>query len=275
MMNPARKPRQPSPNLRRIGLALVAGGVLGALFVQARATPGAGAEGVIVAEADFMGDFALYVQGGKLHDTYSFLGLKLDTLASSEKLPTGKVAVRYEFSAAELCKLGTGGWGRLFTNGNPVGENRLEHDVPLRFSSYSGMEIGQDNGDPVSPSYATQSPLPFSGKIDKVVCDFAPRTERGHTLMPSTYIECPSCGWEGKINNELVGRRLKCPKCQSSFTAEVGGTYDVVAPPPPESPAPRTPRAADPDRTEKAPPTAAPTQPPPGLEALLDRWAEE
>ena len=50
--------------------------------------------------------------------------------------------------------------------------------------------------------------------------------------MPATYIECPNCGWEGKIDETLVGRRLKCPKCATSFVAEVGGTYDLAEPAP-------------------------------------------
>jgi hypothetical protein len=70
--------------------------------------------------------------------------------------------------------MGTGGRGRLSINGEPVGENRIEHSVPLRFSSYSGMDIAKDNGDPVSQSYAAKSPFPFTGRIGKVVFDVAP-----------------------------------------------------------------------------------------------------
>jgi arylsulfatase len=136
--------------------------------------PAGGAEGVIMANGDSLGGFSLYVQGGKLHYTYSFLGLKVDTLTSSQPLPVGKVAVRYEFIAEKPGTMGTGGQGRLFINGQPVGENRLEHGVPLRFSSYAGMDIGKDNGDPVSPSYAAHSPFPFMGRIGKVVFDVAP-----------------------------------------------------------------------------------------------------
>ena len=127
-----------------------------------------------MAEGDLLGGFSLYVQGGKLHYTYSFLGLKVDTLTSSEALPTGKVAVRYEFTADKPGKLGTGGRGRLFVNGKPVGENRMENCVPLRFTSYSGMDIGKDNGDVVSPTYQAKAPFAFTGKIGKVVFDLAP-----------------------------------------------------------------------------------------------------
>ena len=46
-----------------------------------------------------MGGFSLYVQDGKLHYTYSLMGVVVTTLTSEDKLPTGKVDVRYEFTA--------------------------------------------------------------------------------------------------------------------------------------------------------------------------------
>jgi arylsulfatase A-like enzyme len=134
----------------------------------------AGGEGVVVAEADAMGGFALYVQDGKLHYTYSLVGLKVDTLTSTESLPSGKTTVRYEFTADVPGKLGTGGVGKLYFGDKVVGENRLEHCVPLRFSSYSGLDIGRDNGDVVSPTYAAKAPFAFTGKIGTVVFDLAP-----------------------------------------------------------------------------------------------------
>jgi arylsulfatase len=136
--------------------------------------PATGAEGVIVAEADVMGGFSLYVQEGRLRFTYSFLGINVETLTATENLPTGNVDVRYEFTADQPGKPATGGRGRLFMNGRPVGENRLEKTAPQRFTSYAGLDIGRDNGDPVSPSYREKSPFPFTGKIGKVVFDLAP-----------------------------------------------------------------------------------------------------
>ena len=46
--------------------------------------------------------------------------------------------------------------------------------VPVRFSSYAGMDIGKDNGDVVSPTYKAKAPFAFTGKIGKVVFDLAP-----------------------------------------------------------------------------------------------------
>ena len=91
-----------------------------------------------LAEADAMGGFALYLQDGKLHFTYSLLGLKIDTLTSAADLPKGRTTVRYEFTADEPNKLGTGGQGKLFVNDQAVGENRLSNCVPLRSLSVFG-----------------------------------------------------------------------------------------------------------------------------------------
>jgi hypothetical protein len=136
--------------------------------------PAAGAEGVIVAEADVMGGFSLSVQDGKLHYTYSFLGVKVETLTASEDLPTGKVQVRYEFAVDQPGKPATGGRGRLFIGDKKVGEDHMQQSVPIRFTTYAGMDIGKDNGEPVSPSYEAKSPFAFTGKIHRVVFDLAP-----------------------------------------------------------------------------------------------------
>jgi arylsulfatase len=48
-----------------------------------------------------------------------------------------------------------------------------EHTVPLRFSGYAGLDIGRDNGLPVSPDkiYYLRAPFPFEGTIERVVFD--------------------------------------------------------------------------------------------------------
>jgi arylsulfatase len=136
--------------------------------------PAAGAEGVIVAEADVMGGFSLYVQDGKLHHTYSLMGVLVDTLTSGQKVPAGKVEVRYEFAADKPGQPGTGGRRRLFMGGKQVAESKVPNSVPVRFSSYSGMDVGRDNGDVVSMTYKGKAPFAFTGKIGKVVFDLAP-----------------------------------------------------------------------------------------------------
>jgi len=135
-----------------------------------------GVAGVIVAEGSFLGGFSLYVEDGRLKHTYSFLGLKLDTITSRDQLPKGKVNVRYEFTADKPGEFATSGTSRLFINGKQEAEGKIEHTVPLRFTAYAGMDIGTDNGLPVVPKlgYAKLLPKYFSGTIEKVEFDLGP-----------------------------------------------------------------------------------------------------
>ena len=135
--------------------------------------PHDGVEGVIVAEADHLGGFSLFVDGGKLKHTYSTMGVQVYKQEASEPLPSGRVAVRLEF-AADGPKPGTGGDVSLYVNDRKVGGGRMDHTVPVRFSGYSGMDIGRDNGLPVDRSYADRSPFPFTGRIHQVTFDLQP-----------------------------------------------------------------------------------------------------
>ena len=135
--------------------------------------PHDGVEGVIVAEADHLGGFSLYVQDGRLKHTYSMMGVAVYKQEASEPLPSGRINVRLEF-AADGPKMGTGGTIGLYVNDRKVGEGRMEHTVPIRFSGYSGMDVGRDNGLPVDRSYADRSPFPFTGKIHQVTFDIQP-----------------------------------------------------------------------------------------------------
>jgi len=135
--------------------------------------PAGGAEGVIVAEADHLGGFALFVADGKLRHTYSFVGAQEFRQESETPLPANDVTVRMEF-AADAPKPATGGEVTLYIDDEPVGGGRIEHTVPVRFSGYAGMDIGRDNGMPVDRSYVDKSPFVFTGRVKKVVFDVNP-----------------------------------------------------------------------------------------------------
>ena len=141
--------------------------------------PDGGVEGVIVAEADHLGGFSLFVQDDKLKHTYSFFGVQEFRQESESPLPSGSVKVRMEF-AADAPKPATGGEVTLFVDDEPVGGGRIEHTVPARFSGYAGMDIGRDNGLPVDRVYADKSPFAFTGTVKKVVFDVNPHLAEAH-----------------------------------------------------------------------------------------------
>ncbi len=88
-------------------------------------------------------------------------------------MPSGEVNVRMEF-AADAPKPATGGEVTLFIDDRPVGQGRMEHTVPIRFSAYAGMDIGRDNGGVVDLAYEDRKPFAFTGTVKKVVFDIKP-----------------------------------------------------------------------------------------------------
>jgi arylsulfatase len=135
--------------------------------------PPGGAEGVIVAEADHLGGFSLFVDKGRLTHAYSMMGVFVFRQQAEETLPEGEVTVRMEF-AADAATPATGGQVTLFIEDRPVGHGRMDHTVPIRFSGYAGMDIGRDNGGVVDLSYENRKPFPFTGTIKKVIFDVKP-----------------------------------------------------------------------------------------------------
>lgn len=77
-------------------------------------------------------------------------------------------------------------------------------------------------------------------------------------------INCPDCGRQLRVPDDLLGKKVKCPGCKAMFRAEVsGGAGEEEAPPPP----PKRRRPAE----EEAPPPPPRRRPP----AEEERYSEE
>ena len=136
--------------------------------------PDGGAEGVIVAMADFIGGFGLWVDGGGiLRHTYSLLGVDTYKQAASSTLPSGDVHVKMLFESEEN-RPGSGGHVTLFVNDEEVGAGDMPQTVPITFTSYSGMDVGRDNGLVVDLDYEDKAPYAFTGTVKRVVFDLKP-----------------------------------------------------------------------------------------------------
>src|SRR5262249_18168899 len=108
--------------------------------------PETGAEGVLVAFADFIGGFALWVDGnGLLNHTYQYLGIDTYNQVSTEPIPRGDVTLKMLFES-DGPETAAGGRVTLWADDNQIGEGRLEKTVSLIFTTYAGMDIGRDNG---------------------------------------------------------------------------------------------------------------------------------
>jgi hypothetical protein len=138
--------------------------------------PDSGAEGVIVAFADFIGGFALWVdENGLLNHTYQFLGVDTYKQTSTEPIPTGDVRVKMLFDVDEP-KPGSGGRVTLWANDREIGEGTMPNTIPMIFTTYAGMDIGRDNGGVVDLAYEDRAPYAFTGTVKQVVFDVKPAT---------------------------------------------------------------------------------------------------
>lgn len=127
-------------------------------------------EGVIIAEGGSAG-YTLFVKDRRLVYEYNFFGKNRYKIVSNQVLPTGKLQVAFEYIQDEGGDLTTGGIGRLFINGQKVGEGKIENVVPTRFSATETMDIGVDFGATVSEDYHKMAPFAFTGHIDKVTVE--------------------------------------------------------------------------------------------------------
>jgi arylsulfatase A-like enzyme/uncharacterized membrane protein len=148
--------------------------------------PDGGAEGVIVANGDEMGGYALWVDGeGRLRHSYSMLGVERYSQVATEALPAGDVTVRMQFEADEH-KPASGGTASLYVNDEHIGEGRIERTVPIAFSSYAGMDVGRDNGLVVDAEYKDKAPYDFTGTVKKVVFDLKPALHEAEQELHAT-----------------------------------------------------------------------------------------
>lgn len=135
--------------------------------------PPDGADGVILAAFDHLGGFSLFVDGGVLRHTYSFMGVEVYRQVADRPLPAGEVTVQLDFDA-DAAVMAPPGTVTLRIDGESVGGGRLDHTVPIMFNAYSGMDIGRDNGEVVDPVYADRAPFAFTGTIHRVDVDVRP-----------------------------------------------------------------------------------------------------
>lgn len=66
-----------------------------------------------------------------------------------------------------------GGMGTLSIDGRPAGQARIERTIPFLISFDETLDVGSDTGTAVSRDYDV--PARFSGRLQKVVVDLAPR----------------------------------------------------------------------------------------------------
>ena len=129
--------------------------------------PADGAQGVVMSQAGQFGGWSLYVKDGKATYTYNWLAREMYTIAATEKLPTGKVTLVFDFTY-DGGGLHKGGTGVLLVNGKKVGEGRVEKTMGTLYSlAAETADIGRDGYSPVTQDYDPWDNA-FTGTIQKV-----------------------------------------------------------------------------------------------------------
>jgi hypothetical protein len=134
--------------------------------------PKGGANGVIIAQGGRFAGWSLYLTDGKPAYTYNWLDLKRYTIAAAQPPPAGKATIRLEF-AYDGSGLGKGGTGTIFVNGKRVASGRIHQTIPFIISGDDGVDIGVDEGTPVT-AYRGDPHGRFTGAIDKVTVSLIP-----------------------------------------------------------------------------------------------------
>ena len=143
--------------------------------------PDAGAEGVIVAVGGNIGGWSLYAKEGKPKYCYNFYGLNQYYVEGSSKIPPGTHQVRMEF-AYDGGGIAKGGAVTLYVDGKPVGTGRIEQTEPIVFSADETLDVGTENGSPVTTDYKRRE---FNGEVNWVEIDAGKDAENlDHLIKP-------------------------------------------------------------------------------------------
>ena len=136
--------------------------------------PPGGAQGVLLCQGTNAGGWSLYVKDGHLHYVHNYVQRALEHVVSSESVPEGRHALRFEFepTGAPDIAHGKGAPGRaqLYIDGRLVGQSDMPVTTPITFNP-GGMACGANPGSAITPDY--QAPFRFTGTLHSVTVDLS------------------------------------------------------------------------------------------------------
>jgi arylsulfatase len=129
------------------------------------------AEGVLFAHGGVGGGHALFLQDGRLHYEYNWLGTKHQKVTASQGITTGRHVFTAEFSRTGNDATGSAtGTLKLYVDTDLVGQADIVTQPGFFSLTGDGLSIGRDSASPVSRDYS--SPFAFvGGTIERVIVD--------------------------------------------------------------------------------------------------------
>jgi hypothetical protein len=135
--------------------------------------PPTGAEGCLFSSGDRQGGFSFFVQAGRLHYVYNYVGSQLFHVQSNVTLPMGRHRLRMEFELTGKPDIPNGkgapGRAQLYIDEKLVGQADVPLTMPLTNGLAAGFVCGADPGSPVWKDYAP--PFEFTGTLHQVTVD--------------------------------------------------------------------------------------------------------
>jgi len=123
--------------------------------------PEAGAQGVLVAQGDWCGGYAFFIQDGHLVHDYNFVNRHY-VVRSESRLTPGRHTLVYEMRKTGNYQ----GEATLFVDGQACGKVDLPQTYRAQ-SSFLGLEVGRSPRP--SPSESYEAPFAFTGVLEKVI----------------------------------------------------------------------------------------------------------
>src|SRR5262249_54991687 len=112
--------------------------------------PEEGATGVLLAHGSSFGGYTFFInKDHKLQFSHNYVGLKEFKIVSTEKVPTGKVTLRWQFTRTGPPDIAAGkgapGSGKLLFNDKEVGEGEIPVTCAIAYGlSGDGLCCGRD-----------------------------------------------------------------------------------------------------------------------------------
>jgi arylsulfatase len=132
--------------------------------------PATGGSGMLMNHGGRQSGYGLYFDSGRLTFLYNFLNIDRFAVTAAQPIAAGHHVLRAEF-VREGDKPGSGGTVTLFDGDRKIGEGRLARTAPARLSIDEGIDIGLDDGTPLTEAYADRMPFRFNGQIARVTLD--------------------------------------------------------------------------------------------------------
>ena len=158
---PPRSPSRVAVNIRRRSYTVAAA-------VEIDEAP----EGVLFAQGGIAGGHSLFVQDGRLHYVYNWLGERRQTITSDVDVPAGRHVLSAEFhkTGDDPATGSATGTLTLYIDEQAVGSDEIMTQPGMFALAGDGLTVGRDSGSPVTPAY--RPPIAFrGGTIERVIVD--------------------------------------------------------------------------------------------------------